>query len=43
MGVYDNRLYFFFNHQDIDEVVQMGYSDNDFDTLKKLISFVDEK
>lgn len=37
MGVYDNRVYFFFNNSDISEVLHTGYVDENFETMSILI------
>ncbi len=37
MGVYDNRLYFFFNNADIFQVVYNGYEDEEFRSMCSLI------
>lgn len=33
MGVYDNRVYFFFNNSDISEIAHMGYVDEDYENM----------
>lgn len=37
MGVYDNRLYFFFNSSDIFQVVYNGYEDEEFLSMCSII------
>lgn len=37
MGVYDNRLFYFFNHDDIKEKIHMGYVNNDFEVMCSII------
>jgi len=37
MGVYDNRMFFFFNHDDIVNVVFKGYENDEFQAMKSLI------
>ena len=37
MGVFDNRMYFFFNGCDIYEVLHKGYTDDDFWAMSSLI------
>lgn len=37
MGVYDNRMYFFFNRADICEILHKGYEDDDFAAMQSLI------
>lgn len=38
MGVYDNRMFFFFNDSDIHEVLHKGYIDDEFEIMKELIA-----
>lgn len=38
MGVYDNRMYFFFNKSDIVDVVYKGYIDDEFLIMTELIN-----
>ena len=37
MGAFDNKMFFFFNQEDIEEVVFKGYMDDSFTALKKTI------
>ena len=37
MGVYDNKMYFFFNNEDITKVVFEGYKNDGFEAMKILI------
>lgn len=43
MGVYDNRLFFFFNKEDVHEVLHMGYTDDDFTSMIALLKYFKEK
>ena len=40
MGVYDSRLYFFFNDCDVLEIVHRGYEDEEFKTMTLLLNEV---
>ena len=42
MGVYDNRMYFFFNDGDVAEVLHEGYIDEEFQTMCLLIKGTSE-
>ena len=37
IGVYDNRMFFFFNHSDISSVIHKGYSDEEFCVISELM------
>lgn len=37
MGAYDNKMFFFFNHEDIERIIFYGYSDDSFVSMAKLI------
>lgn len=37
MGVYDNRMFFFFNDEDICEILHKGYVDDDFESMIALL------
>lgn len=38
MGVYDSRMYFFFNATDVAEVLHTGYVDDEFVIMTELIN-----
>lgn len=38
MGVYDNRMFFFFNHSDIHTVYHKGYEDDSFYSLLAIMN-----
>ena len=38
MGVYDNRMFFFFNTTDIAEILHTGYVDSDFVVMNEMIN-----
>lgn len=38
MGVFDNRMYFFFNHEDVKEILHIGYVDDEFTAMSSLIN-----
>lgn len=40
MGVYDNRLFFFFNKEDIYKVLHTGYIDNDFTSMVAMLNYM---
>lgn len=42
MGVYDNRMYFFFNSEDIKETLHKGYVDEEFNNMCKIIETTPE-
>ena len=37
MGVYDNRMFFFFNRKDVAEILHQGYEDDEFLAMESLI------
>ena len=36
MGVYDSRMYFFFNESDVTEILHRGYEDDEFHAMESL-------
>lgn len=38
MGVYDNRMFFFFNTEDVFEICHMGHTDDEFVVMTELIN-----
>ncbi len=42
MGVYDNRMFFFFNQGDIYKVLHTGYMDDDFTSMAAVIKYAKE-
>ncbi len=38
MGVYDNRMFFFFNHSDICTLYHKGFEDNEYYSLLAIIN-----
>jgi Uncharacterized protein conserved in bacteria len=43
MGFYDNRLFFFFNHADISDILHTGYIDEDFEMMMSFLRVAKEK
>ena len=43
MGVYDSRMYFFFNKEDISDVLHMGYIDDSYTSMIALLKNALEK
>ncbi len=37
MGVFDSRVFFFFNHKDIEEVVYQGFENEDYHALMEIV------
>lgn len=37
MGAYDNRLFFFFDEEDISELIYEGYKDNEYEIMRDFI------
>jgi len=37
MGIYDNRMYFFFNSSDISNIIHRGFEDDEFIIMTELI------
>ncbi len=43
MGAFDNKMYFFFNQEDIEKVVFEGLKNDSFTALKKMVESHKEK